>query len=280
LSIFWTLIRKDLLRRAKSPVGVLVLMTIPLMISLIFGLVFSPSGKQKLPRFKMLLVDRDKSMASQFVKSAFSQGEIGQMVELQEVTPDEGRRLMAGGKATALLEIPPRFGDDLLDGKSVALRLVKNPAEMILPDIAQKTTEVTALILDYAVRVLADPLREVRANAEADRFPDEASFLATALLFRDRIDKIRKYVMPPVIQLKSEDMKPTGEPRPAVNYFALFLPGIAVFSLLFLAETAFRDLAAEHAGGQLRRVFTAPVRRNSSWGSSATRSCSSSPRSS
>ena len=87
MSTIWTLIRKDLLRRAKSPVGVLVLMAIPLLISLVFGLVFSPSGKQALPRFKMLLVDHDQSLASQFVKSAFSQGEAGKQGRPQPEPP-------------------------------------------------------------------------------------------------------------------------------------------------------------------------------------------------
>ena len=227
MSTIWTLIRKDLLRRAKSPVGTLVLMAIPLAVSLLFGLVFSPSGQQPVPRFTLLLVDLDRSLASQFVKSAFSQGGLAKLIELREVAPAEGARLMADGKATALLEVPKGFGDDLLDGKAVTLRLLKNPSERFLPDVAQKVAETLALVLGYGSRALADPLREIRSMDSGGAFPDEASWLAVARLFRDRLSKVGKYALPPVIELVAEDMKPEGPPAPAVNYFALFLPGMA-----------------------------------------------------
>lgn len=258
MSTIWTLLKKDLLRRAQAPVGVLVLMAIPLVISLIFGMVFSPSGDQKLPRFKLLIVDTDNTFVSQFVKSAFTQGELAEMIELEEVSPEDGKDMMKGGKASALVEIPENFGTDLLDGKKVKLRLVKNPAEQFVPDVLEKITETLALIMDYGVRILADPIQEIRSHETGERFPDEESWLTVSRLFYTRLEKIQKYALPPGIELETETVGEEEE-RADVNYFALFLPGMALMSLLFIGEIAFRDLAVENTGGQLKRIFVTPT---------------------
>jgi len=259
LKTIWTLLRKDMLRRARSPSGVLLLMAIPLVISMIFGTVFSPSGEQKLPRLKLLIVDSDGSFVSQFIKAAFTQGELAEMIELQEVGAEDGREMMDRGKATALLEIPEGFGDAVLDGRVTSLRLVKNPAGQFLPDIAEKIVDTLALLLDYAARILADPIREFRASQPGDTFPTLDKWNSVGSMIYASIAKLQKYVLPPVIQIETEIIKDEEEEAGDMNLFGLFLPGIALMSLLFIAEIAFRDLAVEHRGGQLRRIFVTPT---------------------
>jgi ABC-type multidrug transport system permease subunit len=252
------LVWKDSRRRARNPVGVLVLVAIPLAISLIFGLVFSPRDGRKLPQLTLLVVDRDGSFVSRLVKSAFTQGELASMVKLEEVELAEGERLMEDGKASALLEIPEGFGKNLLDGKNVSLRLVKNPAEEFLPRIAQKVTETIALLLDYGVRILGGPLGEITAQAERKEFPGPEEWEGVGDLFYTSFEGISNYVFPPVIALEVEEEKEEEGGRP-INFFGLFLPGMALMSLLFLASTAFRDLAVETSGGQLARIVSSPT---------------------
>lgn len=260
MRIIWTLLRKDISRRVKSPAGVLLLMAIPLVISMIFGTVFSPSGEQKLPRLKLLIVDSDDSFVSRFIKGSFTQGELSEMIELQEVGIEDGREMMDQGEAAALLEIPEGFGDDFLNERFTSLRLIKNPAGQFLPDIAEKITDTLALFLDYAVRILADPIREIRSSQNGDAFPTLESWNATGALFYTSIEKIEKYVLPPVIEIESEVVKDEEKEQGDINLFGLFLPGIALMSLLFIAEIAFRDLAVENSGGQLRRIIVTPTR--------------------
>lgn len=254
----WNLVWKDTRRRARNPVGVLILVAIPLAISLIFGLVFSPRGGQTLPQLTLLVADRDKTFLSQLVKSAFTQGELASMVELKEVELAEGERMMEKGRATALLDIPEGFGKDLLEGKSVSMRLVKNPAEEFLPQIAQKIAETIALLLDYGVRILAGPLEQITARRDQGEFPALDEWNTVGRLFYTSFEKISKYALPPVIELEIEEEK-KEEKSHELNYFGLFLPGMALMSLLFLAGTAFRDLAVESSGGQLARIFSSPT---------------------
>ncbi len=259
MSGIWTLLKKDIRRRARSPVGLLILITIPLAISLIFGMVFSPSGDQAIPRFTLLVVDNDDSFVSNFIKSAFGQGPLADMVDLQEVSPEEGGKMIDAGKATALLEIPEGFSGNLLDGIPDSLRLVKNPAEQFMPEVAENITESIALLLDYGSRILADPIREIRDSPDEKNFPDEEEWMRVGKLFYNKFEKVGKYVLPPVIKLETEVIDRETEEESNINYFALFLPGMALMSLLFIGEIAFRDLAVENKGGQLKRIFVSPT---------------------
>lgn len=254
-----SLLLKDLRRRTRAPVGVLVLIAIPLALSLIFGMVFSPSGDQSIPPLKLLIVDRDGSLASRFVKAAFTQGDLASIVELREVTAEEGAGMMDEGQASALLEIPAEFQAHLLDGKPVRLRLVKNPAEQFMPEIAEQVSGVICLLLDFGSRILAEPIGEIRSQTDRDTFPPREEWNTVSDLFFTAFRRVEKYVLPPVIELETEETS-EDEETGDVNYFALFLPGIALMSLLFIGEISFRDLAVENTGGQLQRIFVSPTR--------------------
>jgi ABC-type multidrug transport system permease subunit len=259
LSTLFSLLVKDLRRRMKAPMGILVLIAIPLALSLIFGMVFSPSNEGEIPSFTLLVVDRDSSLASGLVKSAFTQGKLADLVELREVTPEEGAGMMDAGKASALLEIPEGFGADLLDGRAVRLRLMKDPAEQYMPDIAEQIAGTLCLLLDYGSRILAGPIEKIRSQRDQTAFPGREEWNEVSDLFYHLFEGIEKYALPPVIELETGTISGEEEAT-GVNYFALFLPAIALMSLLFIGENGFRDLAIENEGGQLRRIFATPTR--------------------
>lgn len=256
---FGNLIRKDVRRSLKSPAGILLQMAIPLVISMIFGVVFSPSEGQSVIRFKMLVSDEDDSFASRFVQSAFTQGDLAKMVDLQKTETPAGRKMMNEGKASAMLIIPKGFGDDLLEGRTVELKLLKNPSESILPGVAADIVKSIAVMTDYGSRVLNAPLRAMRTLGEGEQFPSETEWLAVSAAMRISMERVHRFVMPPVVKIETVG---TGEQKKeggGLNVFALFLPGMALMGLLFIANHCLRDLAEEMASGRLRRVFTAPV---------------------
>lgn len=256
---FGNLIRKDVRRSLRSPAGVLLQMAIPLAISMIFGVVFSPSRGGDVIRFRLLLSDEDGSFASQFIQSSFTQGDLAKMVDLQKTDTPTGRKLMNEGGASAMLIIPKGFGDDLLDGRPVTLRLIKNPSESILPEVAADIVKSVAVVADYGSRVLNAPLRALRTLGDGEDFPSESEWLGVSAAMRIALERVHRYVMPPVVKIEAvksaEQRKETGD----FNYFALFLPGMALMGLLFIANHCLRDLAQEMDSGRLRRIFTAPV---------------------
>ena len=105
---------KDLRRRLRNPAAVISMMLIPIVITLLVGLVFGRSGRVELPRIRVLLVDNDDGLFSHFIRQAMQQERFAEMIELIEVEAAEGRAMIENGKASALIEKPVRVRQDHL----------------------------------------------------------------------------------------------------------------------------------------------------------------------
>jgi ABC-2 type transport system permease protein len=256
------IVNKDLRRRLRSPLAVISMMFIPILITLIIGLVFGSSGDVELPRIRVLLVDNDDGFFSHFLRQGLQQGQLSEMMEIVEVKEDEGRSMMEKGKASALLEIPENFSAELLDSKPVELRLTKNPAESFLPTIVEEVVETSALMLDSGVRVFAEPIDRVQALFEDEGWPSGSSIEGLLESARERVMLVRGYLADSLISLKTEEAAPAIEEEEepeGFNIFAFVLPGSLLIGLLFISQIALRDIVREKEYGTLARLFTAPL---------------------
>jgi hypothetical protein len=124
------IIRNDIQRRMKAPMATILFLVIPLAMTALIGMIFDPGsgGESKLPPIRLLLVDKDKGLASKFLIGAFDQKELKEMFQVTLVEEAEGEKLMQKGKASALLLIPEHFSRDLADQKVCTLEVVKNPS--------------------------------------------------------------------------------------------------------------------------------------------------------
>lgn len=241
----------------RNPAATLLLLAVPVLLSALFALVFTPgSGGTKI-HFTMLVADADNTLVSRFIRGAFTHGELAEMVETVEVPPAEARSRFSQAEASALLEIPKGFGKRLLNGEKVELVLVKNPAQQVLPGVAEQIAASLATVTEYAARILGDPIRETGiVDESAKGFPSSDRFMSVSKGVYERLERVHRYISPPVISIKSQGpAKPTNQ----VNFYAVFFPGMALMALLFLAEATFRDFATEREGGQLRRLISAPI---------------------
>ena len=161
----------DFKRRMKNPISIFLMMLIPLVITLLVGLVFGGQGEQKLPAIKVLLVDNDGGVVSGFLKNGMQQDTLAKMIDLKVVDSDTGEKLMENGKASALIEIPENFSRDFLDRKPAEIRLVKNPAETFLPVIVEEMVKTMVVLLDRAAFVFAGPIDMARIIFDSDRWP-------------------------------------------------------------------------------------------------------------
>ena len=105
----------------------------PFFIGALITLVMGGAGGSVRPMAHLLVSDEDSTFVSRALVNVFDQGQLREMVRLQEVSTAEGEALMAEGKATALLVIPEGFGLALLREEKGQLRLLENPAQRILP---------------------------------------------------------------------------------------------------------------------------------------------------
>jgi len=211
MSFIRLMVAKDLRRRLRTPVGLIVLLIFPLVFAGMVGMAFSPStgSDSALPVITILVVDHDGDLLANALQNATGNEEFSRRFDLKWIEEeDEARRMMDNGEASALLILPENFTADLLDGKQATLTLIKNPAESILPQVVEEMTGVLGVFLDTGVRILGEPLKtgsETFKGVDKDGslFPDNQALVALTLQAADKIRPISRYVFPPAVTFET-----------------------------------------------------------------------------
>jgi len=255
------IVRKDMRRRMRNPVSVVCMLLIPIGLTLVVGLVFGGRGEVTISHIKVLLVDNDKGVASNFLKQGMKQGKLAELIDIVEVDSLAGRSAMDKGKASALIEIPKGFTSRVLDRKPVEIGLVKNPQEAYLPLIVEEITGTMAVMLDGATLIFERPIADGRKMLTAGRWPSGEEMSALLASARPRITLIKGYLADSLVSLKSETLSAPGEkPKEKFNIFAFVMPGSILIGLLFIGEITMRDIVREREMGTLARIAAGPIR--------------------
>ncbi len=255
------MVRKDLLRRARSPLGVLVLLAFPIIFSLMIAITFGTGG-DATPRIHLLVENHDDNFVGGALSSMLSSEQSAEFLDV-ELVGEDGAALMEKGKASALLRIPEGTTEAILEGNQVSLELIRNPAQGIMPEVAEQMADVLVEILDSAARVLREPLDQIAAMDEEGGIEiNEETVTALALSAYHTVDGVQSLLFPPVITFDSVTLQSEENVsgRAFSSIFVMFLSGVSVYSLFLLGDLAMRDLLTEVAGGTLRRQLAGPVR--------------------
>lgn len=253
------MVRKDLLRQIRSPLSVLIMLSFPLLFALLLALSFG--GGPEMPRVRLLVEDREKSLLSKFLVGAFQSEQFARYFDVSEAGP-EGLQRIENGEASALLRIPEGFSEDLLNGRPLALELVRNPAEGILPEIAEQSIHVLADGLSAGSRILRAPVSRLQPYIEDEREVTQADVQAIAAGFYQAIEGAEDLLFPPAILVESVQLKKAEEPGEASGEFSIFLfilPGISVWAVFVLGDSAMRDILTETRTRTLRRQMASPI---------------------
>ena len=250
----WSTAVKDLRRRMRDPVGLVVWIVVPFAILSLLTLAFG--GGDIRPQAHLLVVDHDESFLSMMLLSAFGQGPLAELVLVEQVDEPQGRTRISEGDGSALLVIPEGFAGDVLNERPVTLTLLTNPAQRILPGIIEETLSVIVDATFYAQRLLGDSIREL-ADGPPDggrTFPDEtiATFSVTV---NQLVDRVGDTLFPPAIEFVSEV---EDADKPAFDFGALFFTSMFFMTVLFMASGLSGDIWDERMQGTLRRVVTTP----------------------
>lgn len=252
--MFWILMRKDVIRRYRSPVSTLVMLAFPFMMAGLIGSVSGGSGQGGLTELTVLLLDREDGLLGGFLAGGAPPESENVQIEIVKVG-EEGFAMMEKGGASAMLIIPANFTDDLLAGRDVTLELVRNPAESIKPEIIEQGVEVLATYLDVFVKSLGDELVGLKEMFEADGIPTVVTVTSLAGAFYEQAAKAEFFLFPPVVKIATE--KEEGAPRP--NLLGYILVMVSVMSVLFVAIRAVTDLYEDARTGMLRRQMSTPL---------------------
>ncbi len=159
--------------------------------------------------------------------------------------------------------IPTHFFAEYLAGEGrITLELVKNPAQSSHPAIVEEAVGVLTTALNAIARNFRPDLSEWRRMFEGDRRPALQDVADLAVKTGEKIEIIWKRMDPiPVAydrETKASGAEPGGVAGPGFNLFAFLLPGLTAMFLLFLADTAMRDLHREIRFNTFQRFCTLP----------------------
>ncbi len=263
IRVLTVLLTKDHRRRLRAPLGFLVVLAFPIVFALMIAVTFGV-GDSEPPRIHLLVENRDDEFLSGILMSALTSDQINEHFDI-EVVGEEGAALMEQGEASALLRIPDGFTENLLDGTPTSLELIRNPAQGILPEIAEQLTGILAEFLDSASRALRTDLDRLASfRTTGMEAPTDAEIALLAVSIRHTIDDLETYVFPPAIVLEGVTLEdPDGESsRPDASMSVIFLvifPGVSVYALFLVGDLAMRDILTELASGTLRRQLCGPI---------------------
>lgn len=256
MDFLWSTASKDLRRRLRDPVALLVWIGFPFVILSLLTLAFGIGGNGVKPQAHLLVADEDQTFLSNLLLGVFGQGELEEMVRVEKVEQEEGRERIGAGEGSALLIIPEGFSEDVLNERPVSLVLLTNPAQRILPGIVE---EVLSVLVDgtfYLHRVVGEPLKELASGPPdgAKTFSDEtiASFSVTV---NQLVDRLGDTLFPPVIALETTLEADEDE---GLDFGALFFQGMFFMALFFMAQGMSGDVWNERSQGTLRRLLTTP----------------------
>ncbi len=254
----WAMIRKDLVRRWRSPLAILVLLSFPVLLSLLIALSFGGGDSPQIPRVKLLVENRDDGLVGHLVMAAFGAEQMAEHFEIEEVG-EGGRARIDKGKASALLVIPQGLTRAVLQGEPVTLELIRNPAQGIMPEIAEQAVTVLVDLLDGGGRLLRGPLDQLSGLIDEDREATDVEVAQLAVATRAALDRVSDLLIPPAIELETNTAEDEGESNSGGGSIFLFvLPGISVMALFLIGEQSMRDLRAEQDLGTLRRQMAGP----------------------
>jgi ABC-type multidrug transport system permease subunit len=250
MRFLWAAVSKDLSRLRRDPLSLATSLGIPLVLVTLVTLIFS--GGQATPQGRLLIADEDGTVLSQTLTSAFTREPLSKMFLMETTARDEGRSRMDRGDASALLIIPKGFQDAVFHNQPAQLQLVTNPAQTILPKIAEETLSTMVDGGFYLQRLAGIPLRVITTG----QAPSDDTIARISVAFNQIGRSLSKYLSPPLIAL---ELNVTAEKQEATNVAAAFLPAMLFMGLLFVANSYASDIWREQSWGTLRRLATTPA---------------------
>lgn len=216
------ILKNDLKRRLKAPMTIIVLLMIPIVMTGLIGMIFAPRDNkgQQLPKIKVLLVDKDKGVASKFLMGTFDAIQLKEMFQITVVDEKDGHKLIKNGKASALIIIPEKFTDRVLMAEKSELLVIKNPAEQFLPEVVEEFMVTFSVIISGVVQIFETELKVIHSfsdiSLENISIPQITPFLENS---KQKVVALQKYLNPLLLSLKKRD--PIGSPkeRTGTEYF-------------------------------------------------------------
>ncbi|WP_068118697.1 ABC transporter permease [Tropicimonas marinistellae] len=248
-------ILKNLRRVAAQPWSVAIWIGVPLLVGSLLSAVMGGLDGDT-PKVHLLISDEDGSFLSGALVDMLAREEFGDLLILEPSATNSGLAMLDEGDATAMLVIPDGFQRAFLRSEPQALRLVVNPLQQILPEMAE---ELTRLIADFGsyVQLAFGPELEVASRLATDIETAGESGPEAAAAVGDLASGVATKLfqaLPHLTTAPVEIAVETTEGAREASFTLLFFPGLLMMSVIFAAQGLAEDLWQEREMGTLRRL--------------------------
>ncbi len=253
---------KDTLRRFRDWKALAGMLAAPLLISALIGLAFGnlSSGETPLTDIAVVVVNHDDGELGQIYSGVLHSADLAELLAPEEMDDLEpALQRIRDGELRAVVYIPPGFSDALFEGvqgsdfgNHAEVQLFTDPAANISPFIVQSIVEQISNGLNSAL--LAGQVSARQAADYAHILQERMAGLGEAIaeqLSPENFDVRESRLGLNVIQ--------TGESGPAFDPYSFFVPGMAVFFLMFSVFDGSRSILQEETRGTLPRLMSTPT---------------------
>lgn len=251
------LVRKDFVRRWRSPLATIVLLAFPFMMAGMIGTI-SGGSSGGIPELTVFVLDRDEGLIGGILTGG--PGPSSEEIALNLVkVGEDGFERMERGEASAMIVLDEGFSERALDGERVDFRLVRNPAESIKPEIVEQGLLVLSTYIDVVVKVLGEEIHEFTDMLDADEMPTMLAVTDLSARVYRRLEAGSEYIFPPVVEVVSTKEKTDDGESGSPNVFGYVLVMVSVMSVLFAAIRAITEIYEERSTGMIRRFLSTPA---------------------
>lgn len=259
LQIAW----KDTLTRFRDWKALAGMLAAPLLISALIGLAFGNinTGETPVEDIAVALVNQDEGQLGQVYEEALNSAGLAELLDV-EVTSDleAAQQRIEDGELRAVIYIPAGFSASLIPAADAAspeigqasVEVFTDPAADVSPIIVQSIVEQISAGLNTAL--LAGRVSGFQVAQYAQFLGPQMAELGTVLA--EEVSAQNFDFEQPRLDLEVIE---TGEASEPFDPYSFFVPGMAVFFLMFSMFDGSRSILLEQTRGTLPRLMTTPT---------------------
>jgi ABC-2 type transport system permease protein len=254
---------KDTLTRFRDWKALAGMLAAPLLISALIGLAFGDlaSGETPIENIPIALVNADEGQLGHLYEEALESEGLEDLLTL-ETMPDleAAKQRIEAGELRAVIYIPPGFSASLVptadasefEFEPVSVQIFTDPAAELSPFIVISIVEQITAGLNGAL--LAGQVSASQAVQQAALLGPALANLGAVLAEELTVENFDSEQ--PRLDLALIE---TGEAAEPFDVYAFFVPGMAVFFLMFSMFDGSRSILLEQTRGTLPRLMTTPT---------------------
>lgn len=236
--------------------GLISWLAIPIIIVFLMSLI-AGTGSGKMTG-RLLVTDHDETGVSQFIIGGFSQGPMAEIFTVKQVSETEGKELMDDGDASAWIVLEQGFGDAVLNNQPTKIKLVKNPAQSILPQMVESSMKLLVDAASYVQVLFAKELAVLKPMLESKKFNDTELVILT-LGIKQQIERLEETLFPPQLKMIEQQVEKADEIETNITFGLLMFPGAVFMALIFSANSMGLYIWDDATNGVIPRLSSTPA---------------------